>query len=68
MAKRPDTIIKNRREETRVLIEVARTADVNIIEQEAEKKLHTVVYVYMFICLYVYINICHIVSTFDHLL
>jgi hypothetical protein len=36
---RPDIIIKNRKEKTRILIDVAIPADRNITQKEAEKKL-----------------------------
>ena len=38
-ANRPDIIIKNKKEETCILIDVAIPADKNIVQKEAEKKL-----------------------------
>jgi hypothetical protein len=38
-ANRPDTIIKNKKEKTCTLIDVAIPADRNIMQKEAEKKL-----------------------------
>ena len=38
-ANRPDIIIKNQKEKTCILIDVARPADRNVVQQEAEKKL-----------------------------
>ena len=39
-ANRPDTIIKNKKEKTCVLIDVAIHADRNFVQKEAEKKLN----------------------------
>jgi hypothetical protein len=44
-AKRIDLIIKNRKEKTCTLIDVAIPANRNVIQKEAEKKLNTTVYV-----------------------
>jgi hypothetical protein len=38
-AKRPDTIIKNKKEKTCTLIDVAINADRNVVQKEPEKKL-----------------------------
>ena len=38
-ANRPDIIIKNKKEETCTLIDVAILADRNVVQKEAEKKL-----------------------------
>jgi predicted Holliday junction resolvase-like endonuclease len=38
-ANRPDIIIKNKKEETCTLIDVAIPADRNVVQKEAEKKL-----------------------------
>jgi hypothetical protein len=40
-ANRPDIIIKNKREKTCTLIDVAVPADRNVVQKEAEKKLNT---------------------------
>ena len=45
MAKRIDIIIKNRKEKTYTLIDVAIPANRNVIQKEAEKKLNTTIYV-----------------------
>jgi hypothetical protein len=39
MANRPDIIIKNKKEKTCTLIDVAKPADRNVAQKEAEKKL-----------------------------
>jgi hypothetical protein len=39
LANRPDIIIKNKKDETCLLIDVAIPSDKNIIQKEAEKKL-----------------------------
>jgi len=39
IANRPDIIIKNKKEETCTLIDVALPADRNVVQKEAEKKL-----------------------------
>jgi hypothetical protein len=44
-ANRPDIIIKNKKEKTCMLIDVAIPADRNVTKKEAEKKLNTRVYV-----------------------
>jgi hypothetical protein len=38
-ANRPDIIIKNKKEKTRTLIDVAIPADRNVVQKEAENKL-----------------------------
>ena len=38
-ANRPDVIIKNKKEKTCTLIDVAAPADRNVVQKEAEKKL-----------------------------
>ena len=38
-ANRPNIIIKNKKEKTRTLIDVAIPADRNVVQKEAEKKL-----------------------------
>jgi hypothetical protein len=38
-ANRPDIIIKNKKEKTRTMIDVAIPADINVVQKEAEKKL-----------------------------
>ena len=38
-ANRPDIIIKNKKEKIRTLIDVAILADINFVQEEAEKKL-----------------------------
>jgi hypothetical protein len=45
MANGPDIIIKNKKEITCILIDMAIQADRNITQKEAEKKLNTRVYV-----------------------
>ena len=42
-ANRPDMIIKNEKEKTCILIDVAIPADRNVTQKEAEKKLNTTV-------------------------
>ena len=44
-ANRPDIIIKNKKEKTCTLIDVAIPADRNVVQKEAEKKLKRRVYV-----------------------
>ena len=44
-ANRSDIIIKNKKEKTCTLIDVAITTDRNVVQKEAEKKLNTRVYV-----------------------
>ena len=44
-ANRPDIIIKNKKEKTCTLIDVAIPADRNVVQKEAKKKLKTRVYV-----------------------
>ena len=44
-ANRPDIILKNKKEKTCTLIDVAIPADRNVVQKEAEKKLNTRVYV-----------------------
>jgi hypothetical protein len=44
-ANRPDIIIKNKKEKTCTLIDVAIPADRNVVQKEAEKELNTRVYV-----------------------
>jgi len=39
IANRPDIIIKNKKEKTCTMIDVAITADRNVVQKEAEKKL-----------------------------
>jgi hypothetical protein len=43
-AKRPDIIIKNNKQKTCTLIDVAIPADRNVVQNEAEKKLNTRTY------------------------
>jgi len=43
-ANRPDIIIKNKKDKTCTLIDVAIPADRNVVKKEAEKKLNTRVY------------------------
>jgi hypothetical protein len=45
MAKRKNIIIKNRKEKTCTLIDVAIPVNKNVIQKEGEKKLNTTVYV-----------------------
>ena len=44
-ANRPDIIIKNKKDKTCTLTDVAIPADRNVVQKEAEKKLNTRVYV-----------------------
>ena len=44
-ANRPDIIIENKKQKTCTLIHVAITADGNVVQKEAEKKLKYKVYV-----------------------
>jgi hypothetical protein len=41
MANRPDIKIKNKKEKTYILIYVVISANTNVVQQEAEKKLNT---------------------------
>jgi hypothetical protein len=46
MANRPDIIIKNKKEKTRILIDVAIPVDGNVMQKEAEKKIQEFTYRY----------------------
>jgi len=45
MTNRPDTIIRNKKEETWILIDVVMPEDRNVTQKETEKKLNTTFHV-----------------------